>query len=149
MKKIILAAAVIVVLIITGNVIYNYAVPDYVKYDEVLKGYTDCDGYDNSGKDIDIYYAYSYTEKQIDDFAQNDLYTIVDDSNIEEVKEMIGWYEQFNEHEKFSDTVSNGDYFVLKYLDHNGNEMEYFDDYFSLYFFDCESCTLHYLRQSM
>lgn len=128
--------------------IYN-AMPDYIKCDEALKGYTDCTGYDHTGKDADIYYVYSYGEEHIQEFAENDLYTRVDDSNIDEVKEMIKWYEQYDGNERFSDTVSNGDYFILKYLDNDGNEIENFDNYYMLYFFDVQSQKLYYLLQSM
>lgn len=149
MKKSLLIIFAVVALLISGSVIYNYAIPDYVKIDEVYKGYTDCVKYDNTGKDIDICNIYFYNEEHIEKFAESDLYKKVDESNIDEVRRMIEWYEQFDGNEKFSNIVSNGDYFILRYLDHDANETEEFDDYFELYYFDTQSHKLYFLLQSM
>ncbi len=149
MKKFIISVFAFVMLGIAGAGIYSCAIPDYVKQDEIFKGYTDCTGYNNTGKDIDIYYVYSYSEEQIEKFSQSDLYKKVDEKNIDEVRKMIKWYEEFNGHENFSETVSAGDYYILRYLDHNGNEIEEFDDYFVLYYFDVQSQKLYYLAQSI
>lgn len=152
MKKFIITISAIIaciVLLIGGVIVYDHVIPDYVKYDEIFKGYTDCDGYTNAGKDLDVYYVYSYSKEHIELFAQSDLYTEVDDSNIDELKSMIKQYEEYGECEKFSDTVSNGDYFILKYYDCDGNEIEKNkdEDIYKIFFFDTDTQKLHYTYQ--
>ncbi|MCH5320503.1 MAG: hypothetical protein J1E36_01990 [Eubacterium sp.] len=148
MKKLVISISVIIisciVLLIGGVIVYDYVIPDYMKCDEVFKGYTDCDGYTFAGRNLREYYIYSYSEEHIELFAQSDLYTEVDDSNIAELRSMIKNFEEYSEQEIFSNTVSNGDYFILRYYDGNAKEVEKSEDKYMIYFFDTDSQKLHY-----
>lgn len=147
MKKFLLVVFAVIVLLISGSVIYNYAIPDYVKWDEIPKGYTDCDGRSYAGKDLDEYYVYYYTEEQIETFETSDLYKKVDDSNIEELTAVVKKFDEHSDVKNFADTVSNGDCFILTYYNSDGDEVEYSDEHYCLYFFDIDSQKLHYLYQ--
>lgn len=117
--------------------------PDYIKDDNIPKGYTDTDGHSYAGKDLDEYFWYQYDNKQ-EYFEKSEEYTLVDESNITELKNAVQSYEEWGE-ASFSNEISCGDYYIIIYHDSDGNVInEHGNNNVMLYFYDTDSNKLHY-----
>lgn len=149
MKKVFLSIALIILLLIGGLIIYDN-LPMYMKDDAIFKGYTDRVGRDYSGKDLDIYYVYYYREEDIEKFADSGLYKeVYYAADMAELKEPIRQFEQYGDVKIFSDSVSVGDYYILKYFNRDGEQVDKNLDNYQLYFFDTDTQRLYYLRQTI
>nr|MDE6752300.1 hypothetical protein [Eubacterium sp.] len=111
MKKTVMIFVVIILLLIGGLFIYDN-LPMYIKNEAIFKGYSDYDGRECIGIDADIYYVYYYSEKDIEKFADSDLYTeVYYAQDIFEIKKVIKQFEEYGNVKNFSNSVSVGDYY--------------------------------------
>ncbi len=150
-KKIIIfifASIFITIILFAAEIAIYKSIPDYMRYDEIPKGYTQREGYSNCGKDLNEFFSYYYTENQIKDFEKSNLYKAVNNDNIDELIEMIKYYEELNDL-AISNNVSDGDYFILKYFNSDGNEIAKCDDNCLIYFFDTDTQILYYIRYTI
>lgn len=150
MKKFFIAITAVIVLLIAGFLV-NENLPIYLKNEAIFKGYTERDGRDNTGKDLDIYYCYYYGKDDIEKFSESTLYKKVDHvTDVVNLKKLIKTFEEYGEIETFSNSVSVGDYFILKCYDSDKNETdEILTDDYLIYFFDTDTQRLFYLRQTI
>lgn len=135
-KKIIIAISVILVfaLLIGIDSIYNSQRFDYLRHDEIPKGYVDYDGRVDAGKDYSHRYWYKYDEmpKLCEEYKQVG-------NNIELLETAI----QDSCSEDMKIDISTNDYFILKSYNIDGNEIEeYNSENSKLMYYDVESNTL-------
>lgn len=142
-KKFIIAISVILVfaLLIGIDSIYNSQRFDYLRIEEIPKGYVDYDGRVDAGKDYSHYLWYKYNEMP----ELDDRYKRVG-SNVEAVETAITDSLIALESEYYID-VSSSDYYILSSFNQNGEEMdEYNSENSWLFLYDVESNTLYNLR---
>ena len=97
-----------------------------------------------------MHYVYYYSEKDIEKFADSDLYTeVYYAQDIFEIKKVIKQFEEYGNVKNFSNSVSVGDYYILKYFNSDGNQVEMNLENYVLYFFDTDTLKLYYLYQTM
>lgn len=141
--------AVLTIFLLIGALFVHDHLPMYLRDDAILKGYTDRVGRDNSFMDLDAYFVYYYGEKDIEKFADCGFYKeVYYAADIAELKEPIKQFEEYGDIQ-FSDSVSVGDYYILKYFNHDGEQIEKNLGNYQIYFFDTDTQKLYYLRQSI
>lgn len=149
MKKVFLSITLVIAVWIGSMFIYD-SLPMYIKNEAIFKGYSDYDGRECIGIDADIYYVYYYSEKDIEKFADSDLYTeVYYAQDIFEIKKVIKQFEEYGNVKNFSNSVSVGYYYILKYFNSDGNQVEMNLENYVLYFFDTDTLKLYYLYQTM
>lgn len=149
MKKVFLSIALVIAVLIGSMFIYD-SLPIYMKNKAILQGYSDYDGREYIGIDADIYYVFYYNEADIEKFADSDLYTeAYYAQDIFEIKKVIKQFEEYGNVKSFSNLVSVGDYYILKYFNSDGNQVEMNLENYVLYFFDTDTQKLYYLRQTI
>lgn len=142
-KKFIIAISVILVfaLLIGVDSIYNSQRFDYLRHDEIPKGYVDYDGRVDAGKDYSHYLWYKYNEMP----ELDDRYKRVG-SNVEAVETAIT-DSLFNLNYAFNIDVSSADYYILSSYNQAAEEMdEYNSENSYLLLYDVESNTLYNLK---
>lgn len=146
-KKFIIAISVVLVLALLIGIdsIYNSQRFDYLRIEEIPKGYVEYDGKVDAGKDYDHLFWYRYDKKPK---LCND-YQLVED-NEKTVKKAFNIYADYKD-VSLENLVTADDYFILKSFDGDANEI-YFDDgefneeNWRLYFFDTQTNTLYHCR---
>jgi hypothetical protein len=156
---------VIAVVCVFGYFIIQSNLPDYVIDNNLPKGYVDTDGNTDSGKDLTEYYWYKYESKP--DFNSN--YTKIDSSNIKNIKDAINIYDgntgetisidedgtavvEKDEDSNLAKSVTSNDFYYLTARDCDGKNVAFdyneqlADANFTLYFYDTETNTLHYIN---
>lgn len=135
-KKFIIAISVVLVLALLIGIdsIYNSQRFDYLRIEEIPKGYVDYDGRVDAGKDYSHRYWYKYDEmpKLCEEYRQVG-------NNIELLETAI----QDSCSEDMKIDISTDDYFILKSYNIDGNEIEEYNSKNSkLMYYDVESNTL-------
>jgi hypothetical protein len=159
--------ALVVAMVIAGVGVLIYFViqsnlPNYIKDNNIPKGYVDTDSNTDYGKDLTEYFCYKYESKP--DFNSN--YTKVNSNNIKDIKNAINIYDgnigetidiyedgttvvEKDEDSVLAKSVTTNDFYYLTAHDCDGKEVAF--DYnkqleetnFTLYFYDTETNTLH------
>lgn len=164
-KKIIVAIAILLTVICVA-IAFGVAQSiryDYLRYDEIPKGYIDYDGHINAGKDYDhiLWYGYKNTPALCDEYilvkGNNDIvkkacniltYNTDESYYVDEYGAVIK-----DEHTDgyLAEMVSDDDYYIIKSFNSDGDEVEYKgsefnEENFQLFFYDTQSNTLYNCR---
>lgn len=124
-----------------------------------LPKYISKESYHSEGtQDYTDYCKYFYDEERINDFKNNDSFTIVDEKNIENIKNYFQHFEEFVKEENFSDKydfncdtqIKVGDYFYIitkEGVDIGDSRYGKFD-YYDVYYVDMEKRILYFIHSN-
>lgn len=133
------------ILIILGISIVIYCViPDYMATKEIPKGYTNSEKFNNTAQDIDIRKIYYYPDNSKDLFKKNGIYKQISENDVYIIKQHLSWFDESKKTENITQKISKDDYFILRYLNNSADEINYYNGYFEIYYFDTGTNTLYY-----
>lgn len=125
----------------------------------MLPKYNNKESYHSEGiQDYTDYCKYFYGEEKINDFKNNDSFTIVNESNIDTIKNYFQHFEEIIKEESFSDKydfncdkqIKLGDYFciITKEGVNIGDSSYGKFDYYDVYYVDMEERILYFIHSN-
>lgn len=143
--KIILPIIIVMIVCITGFILVDSKLPDYVNDNNIPKGYINSGGFEYAGQDLDIQKWYKYEKKP----NLNKKFLPIDKSNIDDIRNAILISNETDSVITDISIIDNTDYFYLKAWDDNGNDVAFNYNpqderaHFQLYLFDSNENTLY------